>query len=169
MHRDGSSVMFPLGSRDVSGLATSDPPRSNDPVGIDLTPTPIPAAKLRIFHTKLNYRYFKLLILHALLIGFMFCKLYSKQESVGHYQQGKQHHNAIHSSGNAKTTYCTVRVDAGNTDKKMLKGCPRGVMVKAMDCEIVEREFVLQSRYNVHFRPNTLGKGMNLLILPAMD
>ena len=47
--------------------------------------------------------------------------------------------------------------------------CPRGVMVKAMDCGIVEREFVLQSRYYVHFRANTLGKGMNPLILPAMD
>ena len=47
-------------------------------------------------------------------------------------------------------------------------GCPRGVMVKAMDCGIVERVFVLQSRYYVHFRANTLGKGMNLLILPAM-
>ena len=41
-------------------------------------------------------------------------------------------------------------------------------MVKAMDCGIVEREFVLQSRHYVHFRANTLGKGMSLLILPAM-
>ena len=47
-------------------------------------------------------------------------------------------------------------------------GCPRGVMIKAMDCGIVECEFVLQSRYYVHFRANTLGKGMNPLILPAM-
>ena len=48
-------------------------------------------------------------------------------------------------------------------------GCPRGVMVKAMDCVIVVREFVLQSRYYcIHFRANTLGKGMNPLILPAM-
>ena len=46
--------------------------------------------------------------------------------------------------------------------------CPRGVMVKAMDCGIVVSEFVLQSRYYVHFRANTLGKGMNPLILPAM-
>ena len=45
-------------------------------------------------------------------------------------------------------------------------GCPRGVMVKAMHCGIVVREFVLQSRYYVHFRTNTLGKGMNPLILP---
>ena len=51
MHRDGSSEMFPLGSWGVSGLATSDPPHPNDPVGIDLTPTPIPAANLRI-HTR---------------------------------------------------------------------------------------------------------------------
>ena len=35
-------------------------------------------------------------------------------------------------------------------------GCPRGVMVKAMDCGIVVCEFVLQSRYYVHFRANTL-------------
>ena len=48
--------------------------------------------------------------------------------------------------------------------------CPRGVVVKAMNCGIVVREFVLQSRYYVHFRANTLGKGMNPLILPpAMD
>ena len=46
-----------------------------------------------------------------------------------------------------------------------MRGCPRGVMVKAMDCGIVVREFVLQSRYYIHFRANTLG---NPLILPAM-
>ena len=41
-------------------------------------------------------------------------------------------------------------------------------MVKVMDYEIVVNEFVLQSRYYVHFQTNTLGKGMNPLILPAM-
>ena len=46
------------------------------------------------------------------------------------------------------------------------RGCPRGVTVKAMHCGIVVREFVLQSRYYVHFRANSLGKGMNPLILP---
>ena len=46
--------------------------------------------------------------------------------------------------------------------------CPHGVMVKAMDCRIVVREFILQSRYYVHFQANTLGKVMNPLILPAM-
>ena len=50
----------------------------------------------------------------------------------------------------------------------MSRGCPRGVMVKATDCGIVVNEFELQSCYYVHFRTNTLGKGMNLLILPAM-
>ena len=47
-------------------------------------------------------------------------------------------------------------------------GCPCGVKVTAMDCEIVVREFVLQSRYYIHFQANAVGKGMNRLILPAM-
>ena len=47
--------------------------------------------------------------------------------------------------------------------------CPCGVMVKAMDCRIVVSEFILQSHYYVHFQINTLGKGMNPLIFPAMD
>ena len=50
----------------------------------------------------------------------------------------------------------------------MIGGCPRGVMVKAMDFGIVVIEFVLQSRYYVYFRANTLGKGMDPLLLPAM-
>ena len=41
-------------------------------------------------------------------------------------------------------------------------------MVKAMDCGIIGSEFVLQSRYYVHFQANTLGKGMNPLMLLAM-
>ena len=40
--------------------------------------------------------------------------------------------------------------------------------VKAMDCGIVVSEFELQSRYYVHFRANTLWKGMKPHILPAM-
>ena len=51
---------------------------------------------------------------------------------------------------------------------KLGRGSPRGVMVKALDCGIIVSEFVLQSRYYVHFRANTLGKGKNPLILPAM-
>ena len=41
-------------------------------------------------------------------------------------------------------------------------------MVKVMDCGIIVSEFVLQSLYYVHFQANTLGKGMNPLILPSM-
>ena len=41
-------------------------------------------------------------------------------------------------------------------------------MVKAMDYRIVVSEFVLQSRFYVHFRTNTLGEGMNPIIIPAM-
>ena len=47
-------------------------------------------------------------------------------------------------------------------------GCPRGVIVKAMDYGIVVSEFVLQLRYYSYFRTSTFGKGMNPLILPAM-
>ena len=50
----------------------------------------------------------------------------------------------------------------------MLMG-PHGVMVKALDCGIVISAFELQLRYYVHFRTNTLGKGMNPLILPTMS
>ena len=60
------------------------------------------------------------------------------------------------------------KIDHENNIYFCYRGCPCGVMVKAMDCGIVVREFVLQLRYYVHFRANTLGKGMNPLILPAM-
>ena len=50
---------------------------------------------------------------------------------------------------------------------RRIRGCPRGVMVKAMNFGIVVREFVLQSRYYVHFRANTLGKGMNPSYSPS--
>ena len=50
----------------------------------------------------------------------------------------------------------------------MTRGCPRGVMVKAMDFGIVVYEFEIQLCYYIHFRTNTLGKGMNHLILLAM-
>ena len=51
----------------------------------------------------------------------------------------------------------------------MTWGCLRGVMVKAMDFWIVVSEIVLQSRYYVHFRANTLRKGMNTPVLPAIS
>ena len=41
-------------------------------------------------------------------------------------------------------------------------------MVKALEYGIAVSEFELQSRYYVHFLANTLGKGMNRLILPAV-
>ena len=43
-------------------------------------------------------------------------------------------------------------------------------MAKELDCCLKVSEFELQLRYYIPFRPNTLGKGMNLLIpTPAMD
>ena len=41
-------------------------------------------------------------------------------------------------------------------------GSPRSVMVNEPDCNIVVREFELQSRFYVHSRSSTLGKGMYL-------
>ena len=38
------------------------------------------------------------------------------------------------------------------------------VVVNVLDCELVVNEFKIQSRYDVHFRTNTRGKGMNPLI-----
>ena len=43
------------------------------------------------------------------------------------------------------------------------------LVVKVLDCRIVVSEFKLQSRYYVHFWTNTLGKGMNLFILPGLN
>ena len=44
----------------------------------------------------------------------------------------------------------------------------RSVMVKALDCGIVVREFEIKSHSYIHFRINTVGKGYNPLILPSM-
>ncbi len=41
------------------------------------------------------------------------------------------------------------------------KGGARGVMVTPMDSGILVSEFVIQSRYYLHYRANTLEKGMN--------
>ena len=54
------------------------------------------------------------------------------------------------------------------SESESLWGCPHGVMVKVIYCEIVLSEFVLQSRYYVHVRANTHVKGTNPLILPVM-
>ena len=45
---------------------------------------------------------------------------------------------------------------------------PRGVMVKMLDCGIVESEFERQLHYNVHFRKNTVWNVMNPFIVPTM-
>ena len=42
-----------------------------------------------------------------------------------------------------------------------------GAMAKELDCGLDVSDFEIQSPYSVHFRTNTLRKGMNLLISPA--
>ena len=70
--------------------------------------------------------------------------------------------------------YCLYKINSYNAVQiavllpRKHSGCPHGVMVKARDYRIVVSEFVLQSRYHVHFRANTLGKAMKPLIIPAM-
>ena len=50
------------------------------------------------------------------------------------------------------------------------KSSLRGLVPNILDCDIVEGEFELQSRYYVHFRINTHRNCVNLLIHPlAMD
>ena len=44
-------------------------------------------------------------------------------------------------------------------------GNPHDVVANVPNCDITVSEFELQSRYYVHFRVNTLGKGINNLIL----
>ena len=50
-----------------------------------------------------------------------------------------------------------------------LVGYPCGVMVNVLESKIIVSEFELKLHYYFHFRTNTLGKGMEPLILPAMD
>ena len=42
-------------------------------------------------------------------------------------------------------------------------------MVKSLDCGILVSKLELQSSDYVNFLTNTSGKGMDLIILPAMD
>ena len=42
----------------------------------------------------------------------------------------------------------------------------KSVMTKVVDCGLEASEFELHAPYYVHFRNNTLGKGMNPFILP---
>ena len=48
------------------------------------------------------------------------------------------------------------------------EGCPCGVMVTAMGCEIGGNQFEFKLHYLVYFRTNNLGKGINPFIFPAM-
>ena len=45
-------------------------------------------------------------------------------------------------------------------------GSPLDVVAYVLDCDIVTSKFELQPRFWVHFRTNTLGENMNLLIYP---
>ena len=57
---------------------------------------------------------------------------------------------------------------AYETSMSLQRGCPYGIVTNMLDCYIIVSEFKPQSCYYVHFWTNTLAKGMNPLILPAM-
>ena len=107
-------------------------------------------------------------------------KIWDKQGAIAffrnpvHQQRCKYIHIKYHfirdtlHNDSINITSCSTADMFANIMTKSPRGIPRGVMVKVMNCGIVVSEFVLQSRYCVHFRANTLGKGMNPLILQAM-
>ena len=61
--------------------------------------------------------------------------------------------------------YCRILISNGNP-KGFVSSC--SVVANVLECDIVVREFELQGCYCFHFWTNTIGKGMNPLIPPAM-
>ena len=55
------------------------------------------------------------------------------------------------------------------TTQKLKVESPMGVVANMLDSDIIVSEFKLQSCYYVHFQINTVGKGVNPLIPPAMS
>ena len=92
---------------------------------------------------------------------------WSDDDGMWWYIKGKNGYCFCHVA-ETKNAWITVFRGIWLLSLTIIRRCPRGVMVKAVDWGIVVREFALQSRYYVHFRANTLGKGMNPLILSAM-
>ena len=58
---------------------------------------------------------------------------------------------AVRKTYNGRYVIKSNQTKPTNQPIKNLQGCPRGVMVKAMDCGIVARMFELQSLYYIHF------------------
>ena len=69
--------------------------------------------------------------------------------------------------GLKKVNHCSWSLLSQHIHPLTIGGSSCGVIVKAMDCRIVVNEFELQSHDHIHFWTNTLGKGMNPLILAA--
>ncbi len=64
--------------------------------------------------------------------------------------------------------YKGSKISSVYTAFDLFRGSTRDVVANLLDCDIVVSEFKLQSCYYIHFRTNTLGKGMNPLILPVL-
>ena len=44
------------------------------------------------------------------------------------------------------------------SDSKALKWCPHGVVGNVLDSNFIEKKSEIQSRYDIHFRTNAIGK-----------
>ena len=128
-------------------------------------------------HICLRACYVFLIFLNTSLIFFSFFSVsfYDIKSGWTMRASNENKENEKKKKNNKKTRYLMLLLDQHMQTRRektyhimfgVSSWCPRGVMVKAMNCGIVVREFLLQSRYYVHFRANTLGKGMNPLILP---
>ena len=81
---------------------------------------------------------------------------------------GTWYMKVIYISHNSQKSESIINFDSNILFRPLVGGCPCSVKVKALKGRIVVSEFKLQLCYYVHFQINTLGKGMNLLILPAI-
>ena len=116
----------------------------------DINQFPLNAIKLMQWHEKINIK------MCRQRMSILFNQIFIKEERL-------PKHTHTHTY-----IYIYIYIKYLKSQNQSTRGCPRDVMVKAMDCGIIVSELVLQSRYYIHFRANTLGKGMKPLILPAM-
>ena len=149
-------------------MVSTRPPtsKSSRPFNKPLVTVPKAPITIGIIVTFIFLIFFKVEVLIYLFTYFQFSSVVSRDSKVDNFAIDIIISVIIircisSSGGNSSSSTSYIK-------SKNIRRCPRGVMVKAMACGIVVCKFVLQSRYYVHFRANTLRKGMNPLIFPDM-
>ena len=109
-------------------------------------------------------------LLKNFLVSFQwYLKFHSALEYNDHQQVITLHSNVKKDKQNLTFTAPQTSPDKSLCDwSRAIVGNQSEYTRHTMDCEIIESELVLQSHCYDHLRANTLGKGMNPLILPAM-